>query len=145
VFVGVPFASLTIAVTSVPAQTSMRCAVSPYEDGSMMCPVIVCLNFRLFVGLCPFAFVLIDLSGQLIEHIAGVGVGIAVGVTVGVAVVVVVAVGVAVGVVVGVAVVVVVAVGVAVGVVVGVAVVVAVDVAVGVSMGVADGVGVTPA
>jgi hypothetical protein len=52
----------------------------------MIWPVIVCVTFGLFVGLCPFAIVITWVSGQTAEHGVGVGVGTGVAVTVGVGV-----------------------------------------------------------
>ena len=51
VFVEVPTMSTTTAVTIVPAQTGMRCAVGPRAVGLTMCPLISCRMSALTVGL----------------------------------------------------------------------------------------------
>jgi hypothetical protein len=51
VFVGVPVVSVTTALTLVPPQTGIRCAVAPSEAGSTMLPVMQWLTFGLFEGL----------------------------------------------------------------------------------------------
>ena len=112
-----PVLSVTMMLTSVPAQTGMRWAVAPSEPGSTIFPKMVWVIFELLVGLWPFPIVSMKLTPHLSLHV-GSGGGVAVGVGDGVAV------------------------GVGGGVIVGVAVGDAVGVGDGVIVGVADGVGI---
>ncbi len=59
VMVGVPVLSDTAMVTSVPAQTGMRWAVSLRLPGSTMFPEMTMVIFGLLLGLWPFPIVVI--------------------------------------------------------------------------------------
>ena len=63
-----PVVSDTTAVTIVPAQTGIRCAVDLRELGSTMFPVIMCDTFGLLLGLWPLPIVMIVITGQMSEH-----------------------------------------------------------------------------
>ena len=54
---GIPVTSVMRTSTSLPAQTGIRCVVSPSAAGSTMLPVTHMLTFALLLGLWPLPIV----------------------------------------------------------------------------------------
>ncbi len=87
VLIGAPVESRTATLTSVPAQTGMRCAVSLNEPGSTMLPKIEWVTFALLAALCPLpTVVILDTPHRSVQVGSGVGPGVTVGVGVAVGV-----------------------------------------------------------